>query len=289
MLSPLFFLATILFLSFASTDSPLELFVGNYQFIVQSSGRNLLFGKKADQKDLYSLQFHKLQEVVRVTNEPIPNTKSNLNGNWSITALTRTMDGAKFGMSLEKATFGNISFAFTIIFPNVSNANRTSCPAEFCLKFDVNLTDYHWMNKSDPNLGLVFSMQGPPVQNTTQQKSNVSVSVGQSFFSVVPTARVTNQFGNVSRTTNVSINYNNKPGDDEGIWVIYGGFPSNWNLFHDPAVGLDPDVIPSPPYVISDVVFIGLGVSAAVILVLVILGVAYLYKQRQLGYEPVRS
>jgi len=299
LLSLLFVLAIIL--SFATAE-PSDLYgngfnitVGDYWLKVQGSGKNLLFGRNADnQTNPYSVHFRKLQEVVRGTNAPIEGTTTHINSTWTVSNLTRIgMDGVKFVMSLSQA---NISFAFTIIFPNATNAtnvNRTTCPADFCLKFDVNLTSYQWVNKTtNTSLGLVFSMQSPvqsPVQNTTQLKNSSLVSVADSFFSVVPTARVTNQFGNISRTVNVSITYISQKGDNEGIWVVYDGFPSNWTLFHDPAVGLGPASTGGvPDETPSLVVLIGLAVSAAVILVVVIIGVAILHKKQQ-DYEPIRS
>jgi len=289
-------LATILLPLFvhAKTTTPLyttTFNIDSFFLTIQDNGRNALtFG--TDVNNPYILSFTKFAEYSTETNTTIPGTNVSLSGAWTIANVTHANNSVKFDMLFEYRSPNVIVFGFTVIFPNATtdDRNKQMCSGAFCFKFNVTVPQYKWITTTGaPKLALLFNLTGP-VSDTvaTNKTSGLTVSLGQSFFQITPNATAANNSAtSQTRTINVNLNYvpttTTSIGSLEpGIWVIYDNFPDLWSLTHDPSVGFNPTTV-APNTVNIDIV-IGLLISGGVILIVVVLGVIYLYRQKQVGY-----
>jgi len=248
---------------------------------IQDNGRNALtFG--TDVNNPYILSFTKFAEYSTETNTTIPGTNVSLGGSCVISNVTHLNGSVKFDISFEYRSNNMLMFGFTAIFPNATDPRtKQLCSGAFCFKFDVRIPQYKWVTTTGaPKLAILFNLTGP-VSYSATNKTGLTVSLGESFFQITPNASVA---GNSTRTINASLDYvPARNGSEPGIWVIYDNFPDYWSLTHDPSVGFNPVISPSDLGVDMDIV-IGLLISGGVILIVVVLGVIYLYRQKQVGY-----
>jgi len=268
-----------IFLSFALSFAQQDVEVDDYWFRINPEGK-ILLAKSINKNTPYAFVFKSLDEFSiqeNKTTNSIP-----LNGVWGVSNIAKFNTTYKFNMTLLRANV-SLTFAFTVRFPNASKENM-SCPyGVFCLKFDVVLSDYQWRNDTQTTqLVLVFNLHGSS-ENVTRV-NGLTANVEGSYFSITPGASVTNNVGTGSRV-NVSLNVGTVPTPD--LRVVYGHFPKNCTLFHDPLVGIT--VLPPepPPYEIGADIYIGLAISLVVILVIVTAGTVYLYIKKKNGYDAV--